>query len=173
MENTHEPQHGGSDLVDPLSHLELLGRSKIAPGSESFFNFGPWWYALLCANVIAGLSLWGGVVDTTLGAAGAIVVRPAAIVVALVSAAILAVHGLRNERVKAKPTMTGFVLTIVAVIVIMAVLGIWGAAISAIGWDQVTAFEVVLGWALTTAFFLGLRKGLHRVRDSRRVAPAT
>ena len=172
MENTHEPQHGGSDLVDPLSHLELLGRSKIAPGSESFFNFGPWWYALLCANVIAGLSLWGGVVDTTLGAAGAIVVRPAAIVVALVSAAILAVHGLRNERVKAKPTMTGFVLTIVAVFVVMGILAMWGIAISAIGWDEVTFLHVSLGWAFTTGFFLALRFGLHRVRDSRRVAAA-
>lgn len=172
MENKHEPQKGGPDLVDPLSHLALLERSKTAPGSESFFNFGPWWYAPLCANVIAGLSLWGGVVDTTLGQAGVVVVRPAAIVVALVSAAVLAVHGLRNEQVKAKPTLAGFVFTIAAVIVIMAVLGIWGTAISAIGWGQVNAIHVFVGWALTTAFFLALRKGLHHVRDNRRVAPA-
>ncbi len=172
MENTHEPQHGGSDLVDPLAHLALLNRSKGASEYDHFLYFGPRWYALLFANVIAGLSLWGGVVEGTFGAPEEISIRPAALALALLSTVVLGVHSIRNDRVKAKPTIASFLLTLVAVFVVMGILAMWGIAISAIGWDEVTFLHVSLGWAFTTGFFLALRFGLHRVRDSRRVAAA-
>ena len=179
MENIHEPQHGGSDLVDPLSHLALLNRSKTSPGWQEFLNFGPWWYAPLWATFVGGLTLGqaslfdnterisgdpsGGVVFETQA-------EPVFLIVGLAAAIVLTVDSLRRRTVKSKPTAIGFLLTCAVVGIVAVAMASWSVAVAVVGYESFVFGWAVVAWLATSLFFLAVRSALGRLAERRRVA---
>ena len=167
METTNEHHGGSDDFVDPLSHLALLSRSARAPEYETFLNFGPWWHAPIWATFFCALTLWARAGDEVSG-----IVSTAFLTLSFLSGAVLTHHWYHKRKVQLRllPTALGLALSALSLVIIWVLSAAWSVPINIIGYQDFLWPWAPIGWALTTAFFLGMRTFFTRIRDSRRVA---
>ncbi len=90
----------------------------------------------------------------------------------ILSAIVLVVDGFRRRSVKPRPSLAAFGLTVVAVVIVVALLIAWNLATFAIGYDDFLFPWAPAAWAVTTMFFLKLRSRLSKLRDRSLVAAA-
>lgn len=144
---------------DAAADLDLLSRAKASVHTDLILDFGPWWYAPLLATTVGGLTLFGQAMNT----ASSLVFGA----VALLAGGFMSVHDFRRRPVKSRPSMRGAGFLVAMVIVSWIVVGLWGTAVSSLGYERFMPGYALLGWALTTAFFLVVRSGLYAIRRRR------
>lgn len=148
--------------VDAEADLALLDRAKRSVAVDQFMDFGPWWYGPLFATMFAGLTLFQAAVgfaqSLMFGAAG------------LGSATFIAFHDYRRRGVRWPVThrsIGSLVGVALGVVVTFVVIGLWGTAVSTIGYADFVPWYLMAGWLLTTAFYLGARAFLGRLRAAK------
>lgn len=161
METTpqRQPEETPPD-IDPTADLELLKRAS-SVGINHSLDFGPWWMAVALATCIACLTLFGQEMRSTVGIAAAVVGFGVGI-------ATIA-YDLRRRRVRPKASAGGAASMAVIVLVTYVVAGLWGSAISRLGVDRFLPGYFLLGWALTAAFFLGVRAVSYAILARRQI----
>lgn len=159
MANTRADQ---SPPFDPKADLELLERSKSSVAVNDVLDFGPWWYAPLLATCVGGLTLFGA-------AFGA----PANIAFGIAgfgAGGIMAVHDYRRRTVRPKFSRHAFGLLAGIFAIAWVTLGLWGTALSSIGYDDFVPFPAVAAWTLTTVMFLAVRQLCQSILQRRTAA---
>lgn len=164
MESTSTPQPSQPPpprRVDAAADLKLLSRAKSEVEIDQFLDFGPWWYAPGLATVIAGGTLFAESLNNNWN-----VVMGLA---ALGAGTAVIIHDYRRRGVRVQRSSRSFKLSAVVVVLMYLIVGLWGTAISSVGYERFVPGYAVLGWVITSLFFLGIRQVLMEVR--RRRAP--
>lgn len=158
MENKREAQ---PSTFDPEADLELLERSRSSVAINDVLDFGPWWYAPLLATCVGGLTLFGqefgAAINIFYGVAG------------FGAGTIMAVHDYRRRTVRPKFSGKAFGLLAAIFAVTWVTIGLWGSALSSIGYDDFVPLPALAAWALTTAGFLAIRHVCNSVIKPRPV----
>ena len=146
---------------DPKSDLELLNRARSAVDVDHVLDFGPWWYAPLLTNCLAGATLFGRELGTTtsfiLGGIG------------LLSGLIVAGHDFGRRTIRPKFSLRSTAMLAIVVLIMFVIIGLWGTAVSSVGVEHFLPWYAIGGWLLTTALFLGIRALSHWLRSRRTV----
>jgi hypothetical protein len=145
---------------DPQSDLELLNRARSAVDVDHVLDFGPWWYAPLLTNCLAGATLFGRLGTTTSFILGGI---------GLLSGLVVAGHDFGRRTIRPKFSFRSTAMLAIIVLIVFVILGLWGTAVSSIGAERFLPWYAIAGWLLTAALFLGIRAVSHWLRSRRTV----
>lgn len=149
-----------STSAQAAADLRLLERAKSAVQFDEVLDLGPRWYAPMLATMVGGLSLFGQGFSSSFW--NAIVG-----ISAVAAGGVMSVHDYRRRTVRSRPSIRGAVAVAVIVLICWAVVAAWGTAISSIGFERFVPTFAIVGWVLTTVFFLAVRAGLNAVRARR------
>ncbi|NNE94628.1 MAG: hypothetical protein HKN24_01210 [Acidimicrobiales bacterium] len=144
-----------NDELDPQADLALLERARASVEFDQALDFGPWWYAPLAAAAIAAATLFSQ--DGSSGMLGLV----------MIACLMLAAHDRHRRPVRPRPSARSAMLIVPFGLGTFVLIGLWGTAVSSIGYDDFVPGWALLGWILTTALFLGIRAILSLVRDRR------
>lgn len=151
MESTNPEEN----QIDPEADLALLERARASLEVDLALDFGPWWYAPLAAAAVGTATL-----ATQAGS------RLALVVVVVVCLA-LAVHDRQRRPVRPRPSARSATLMLPFVLGAFVLIGLWGTAVSAIGYDDFVPGWALVGWLLTTVLLLGVRSVMKALRERR------
>ena len=163
MESTNKGESGIQ--TDPAADLELLDRAQASVELDQVLDFGPWWYAPVLAAFVAATALF---VQDTSSTASRIVWA-----VAFGAGAYVAWHDYRRRGVRSRPSTRAFAMRAPIALAAFALLMLWELTISTVGYGRFVPGYAVLGWLLTTVLLLGLRSGLHALRNRRVISRGT
>ena len=88
-------------------------------------------------------------------------------VLAVAAAATVGIHGRQRRKVRPSFSRRGGLFVIGMVVVAWVVIGLWGTAVSSIGYGELLWGWAIVGWLVTSAFFLLVRSGLQAMRQRR------
>lgn len=148
-----------NNVVDPGADLAIISRAQRELALEDFLNFGPLWYAPALATLIGGLSMFGRDFNDN----WSVLYGAAAVLAGLT----MAVHDYRRRRVRPKFSLRSAMFVVVVIVICWVVSGLWGTAISTISYEDFVPTYAIVGWLLTTAFFLLVRASLGLARSRR------
>lgn len=148
-----------SRSVDPAADLELLDRARKNAVVDDVLDFGAWWYAPMIATMVGGLTLYGRGGDDRWSLAYGLA--------AVVATIVTVVHDYRRRKVRSRTTVTSIVYVVAVVLLLLLVTGLWGTAVSSVGYDDFVPGYAIVGWLLTTGFFLAVRAALTSFRRRR------
>ncbi|NNE96311.1 MAG: hypothetical protein HKN24_09815 [Acidimicrobiales bacterium] len=143
------------DELDPKADLALLERARWSLELDQALDPGPWWYAPLAAAAIAAATLFSR--NGSTGMLGLV----------MIASLMLAAHDRYRRPVRPRPSMRSATLVVPIALGTFVLLGLWGTAVSTIGYDDFVPGWALLGWVLTTALLLGGRAIAGAVRDRR------
>ncbi|MEM9654085.1 MAG: hypothetical protein AAGA65_18470, partial [Actinomycetota bacterium] len=138
--------NGTHTTVDPQADLDLLERARAAVDLDHALDFGPWWYAPLLATCLGAASL----ANQDFGNGTGLVF----IAVGAMTGVVLMAHDFGRRKSCPRFSVRAAAITLVAAAVVLGIMALWGAAVSAVGTDGFLPVYAAVGWVFSTAVFL-------------------
>ncbi len=144
-----------SDIEGAAENLRILDEAQGIVGRDQAYDLGPAWYAPVLATGLGGVMMFGVGND-----------RPMNFVlggIGVICLVIVCAHD--HGRRKACPRFNRHMLVVSlgSMIVAVSILGLWGWALSSVGFERFFPTWFALGWLATTGFLLLIGKAVNRL----------